>query len=79
VAQAEFKQALDGAQADSDRVILDLGALTLIDCACLFVVFSAAKRTRREGGLVLLNPQGQVRRVLALIGIPNGAVVTKYL
>jgi anti-anti-sigma factor len=68
-----FASALADAQTDSDRVLLDLGALTLIDCANLFVVFSAARRSRREGAaLILLSPRGQVRRVFDLLGAPPG-------
>lgn len=71
-----FETAVADAQTDSDRVVLDLGALTLIDCANLFVIFSAAERGRREGAvLILLSPRGQVRRVLDLLGAPRGAAV----
>lgn len=71
-----FETAVADAQADSDRVVLDLRALTLIDCANLFVVYSAAERGRRDGSvLVLLSPRGQVRRVLDLLGVPPGAAL----
>ncbi len=75
-AQPEFKAALDSAQADSDRVLLDLSALTLIDCAALSTIFAAAERGRREGAaLTLFDPRGQVRRVLGLVGPPTGVSV----
>lgn len=75
-AQPHFKAALDAAQADSDRVLLDLGALTLIDCAALSTIFAAAEHGRREEAvLILFDPRGQVRRVLGLVGPPPGVSV----
>jgi anti-anti-sigma factor len=74
--QAHFQQALSDAQADAPRVILDLPALTFIDCASLSVIFGAAVEARRaEGLLILLDPRGQVRRVLNMIGAPEGVAV----
>lgn len=74
--RAHFEQALTDAQADASRVILDLQALTLIDCASLSVVFNAAKEVhRRNAVLIMLDPRGQVRRVLDLIGAPEGVAV----
>jgi anti-anti-sigma factor len=71
--RGHFETALADAQDDSDRVLLDLGALTLIDCANLFVVFAAGERSRREEAtVILLKPRGQVRRVLDLVGTPAG-------
>jgi anti-anti-sigma factor len=75
-ARAHFKQALTDAQADASRVVLDLQALTLIDCASLSVVFDAALEARRRSAvLILLDPRGQVRRVLDLAGAPAGVAV----
>jgi len=75
-ARAHFEQALTDAQADASRVILDLQALTLIDCASLSVVFDAAVEAhRRNAVLILLDPRGQVRRVLDLTGAPDGVAV----
>lgn len=75
-ARAHFEQALRDAQSDASRVVLDLQALTLIDCASLSVVFDAAVETRRRDAvLVLLDPRGQVRRVLDLTGAPDGVAV----
>jgi len=71
-----FEQALEDAQADASRVVLDLGALTLIDCASLGVVFDAAlEARRRDAVMILLDPRGQVRRVLDLTGAPDGVAV----
>jgi anti-anti-sigma factor len=75
-ARAHFQQALTDAQSDAPRVILDLRALTLIDCASLSLVFDAAVEARRTGALlILLDPRGQVRRVLDLVGAPTGVAV----
>lgn len=77
--RTHFAAALHDAQGDSDRVVLDLGELTLIDCASLYVILTAAERSRRDGAvLILQNPRGQVRRVLDLIGTPGGVVVLDH-
>jgi anti-anti-sigma regulatory factor len=48
----------------------------MIDASCLAVLFAAAARARRDGGLlVLLDPLSQVRRILDLTGAPDGVVV----
>jgi anti-anti-sigma factor len=74
--RAHFKQALSDALSDASRVVLDLRALTLIDCASLSVIFDAAVEVRRTGAvLILLEPRGQVRRVLDLTGAPDGVAV----
>jgi anti-anti-sigma factor len=75
-ARRHFESALDGAQGDSHRILLDLGALTFIDCACLASLFGAARRGRLEGRqLVLYEPTGQVRRLLDLTGTPAGVAI----
>ena len=75
-ALSPFESALEEAQAHSDRVLLDLGALTLIDCAGLAGLFAAARRARRERAeLILVGPRGQVRRILDLVGAPPGVTV----
>jgi anti-anti-sigma factor len=74
--QSDFEAALDAAQADSDRVLLDLRALTLIDCSALGTIFAAAEKGRgEETVLVLFEPRGQVRRILGLVGPPPGVSV----
>jgi anti-anti-sigma factor len=66
-----FETDLDHAQHDSDRVLLDLRALSLIDCSCLAILFAAGRRARCEGAaLILVGPRDQVRRVLDLVGPP---------
>jgi anti-anti-sigma factor len=74
--RAHFESALADAQGDSNRVLVDLGALTLIDCSALSVLFTAAERSRREDGLlILVSPRGQVRRMVELVGAPPGVAV----
>jgi anti-anti-sigma factor len=74
--RAHFKQALSDALSHGARVVLDLRALTLIDCASLSVVFDAALDAHRRGVvLILLEPRGQVRRVLDLVGAPAGVAM----
>ena len=75
-ARPHFEQALRDAQTDASRVTLDLRALTLIDCASLSVVLEGGlEARRRDAVLILLDPRGQVRRVLDLIGAPDGVAV----
>jgi anti-sigma B factor antagonist len=75
-AEPEFKAALHTARAESDRVLLDLTALTLIDCAALSTIFAAAEGSDgKEAVLVLFEPRGQVRRMLGLVGPPPGVSV----
>jgi len=77
-ARPHFQLALSDAQSDGRRVILDLRALTLIDCASLSVVFDAAAEARRTGtALILRDPRGQIRRILDLIGSPDGVAVVE--
>lgn len=75
-AHAHFEQSLKNALSDADRVILDLQALTLIDCASLSVIYNGAiEARRRDAILIMLDPRGQVRRVLDLVGAPEGVAV----
>jgi anti-anti-sigma factor len=77
--QRHFESALAEAQDDSDRVLLDLSALTFIDCACLATLFIAAMRGRRDqAALILLAPRGQVRRLLDVVGAPPGVAVLDH-
>jgi anti-anti-sigma factor len=74
-----FEAELREAQRDSNQVVLDLRALTFIDCACIATLFAAAKRVRPEStGLVLLCPRGQVRRMFDLVGSPTGVTVLDH-
>jgi anti-anti-sigma factor len=75
-AHPTFQAALDSARADSDRVLLDLSALTFIDGDALAIIFAAAERLHREGAaLILVEPRGQVRRVLSLLNLPPAVSV----
>jgi anti-sigma B factor antagonist len=72
-----FRKVLGDIQDDSGRVLLDLKALTLIDCAGLSVIFTAAERARNERAVLILHgPRGQVRRMLDLVGAPVDVTVT---
>ncbi len=74
-----FESDLGEAQDHSGRVLLDLAALTFIDCACLGVLFGAANRACREGAvLILLCPHGQVRRMIDLVGSPVGVTILDH-
>lgn len=78
-ARHHFRSDLEGAQSDSDRVTLDLTALTFIDCPCLATLFVSARRARRGNAvLILLRPRGQVRRMLDLTGNPPGVTVLDH-
>jgi anti-anti-sigma factor len=75
-ARGHFHEEIADAQAHWGRVLLDLRALTFIDCACLATVFAAAGRALDEGAvLILLGPRDQVHRLLGLVGSPPGAAV----
>lgn len=55
-----------------DHLVIDLGRTTFIDSSFIgfLVRLSAAQRaTRRE--LLLVRPVGQVRKLLAVVGLPN--------
>jgi len=74
-----FMAALDEAQNDSDQALLDLRALSFIDCACIASLFAAARRGRPErSALILVSPRGQVRRMLDLVGSPEGVAVLEH-
>jgi anti-anti-sigma factor len=74
--ETRFRAALESAQEDADRVLLELATLRLIDCSGLAVLFGGARRADREGAaLVLMHPCGQVRRLLDLVGAPAGVTV----
>jgi anti-anti-sigma factor len=78
-ARDRFDADLAEAQDHSDRVLIDLRALTFIDCACLATLFVAAGHAQREGAaLILVGPLVQVRRLLDLIGSPPGVAVLDH-
>jgi anti-anti-sigma factor len=55
-----------------DHLVIDLAATTFVDSSFIafLVRLVGAQRARRKE-LVLVRPAGQVRRVLALVGLPN--------
>jgi anti-anti-sigma factor len=74
-----FDADLAQAQDHSDRVLIDLGALTFIDCACLASLFAAGRRAGHEHAvLIFLGPLGQVRRLLDLVGAPTEVSVLDH-
>jgi anti-anti-sigma factor len=75
-AQHHLDAALTEAQDHCDQVVLDVSALTFIDCTCLTTLFAAGRRARRErAALILLGPLDQVRRLFSLVGSPPGVAV----
>ena len=64
-----FDRALRGAQANANRVTLDLRRLEFMDCRGMHVVEAAAARARESGGrLVIVGGPPQVQRLFALTG-----------
>ena len=55
-----------------DHLVIDLARTTFIDSSFMafLVRVSAAQRAKRRE-LLLVRPAGQVRRVLAIVGLPN--------
>jgi stage II sporulation protein AA (anti-sigma F factor antagonist) len=55
-----------------DHLVIDLAATTFVDSSFIaFVVRLLTDQRARRKELVLVRPVGQVRRVLALVGLPN--------
>ncbi|MCX6373136.1 MAG: STAS domain-containing protein [Actinobacteria bacterium] len=55
-----------------DHLVIDLAATTFVDSSFIaFVVRLLTDQRARRKELVLVQPTGQVRRVLALVGLPN--------
>jgi len=54
------------------HLLVDLEGVTFADSSFISYVINLARRVRREGHeLVLSGPQGQVRRALVMVGLPN--------
>ena len=55
-----------------DHLVIDLAEATFVDSSFIaFLVRLATDQRARRKELVLVRPAGQVRRVLALVGLPN--------
>lgn len=55
-----------------DHLVIDLAATTFVDSSFIaFLVRLLTDQRVRRKELVLVRPAGQVRRVLALVGLPN--------
>lgn len=55
-----------------DHLVIDLAATTFVDSSFIaFLVRLVTDQRARHKELVLARPAGQVRRVLALVGLPN--------
>lgn len=67
-----FESRLAEAQRASEVVNLDLSRLAFMDTAGYAVLFEAARRTSEpESRLVLVGCNGQVKRLLDLVGLPE--------
>ena len=55
-----------------EHLVIDLAATTFVDSSFIaFLVRLLTDQRARRKELVLVRPAGQVRRVLALVGLPN--------
>jgi anti-anti-sigma factor len=55
-----------------DHLVIDLAAVTFVDSSFIaFLMRLVTDQRARRKELVLVRPAGQVRRVLALVGLPN--------
>jgi anti-anti-sigma factor len=55
-----------------EHLVIDLAATTFVDSSFIaFMVRLVSDQRARRKELVLVRPAGQVRRVLALVGLPN--------
>lgn len=55
-----------------DHLVIDLATTTFVDSSFIaFLVRLVTDQRARRKELVLVRPAGQVRRVLALVGLPN--------
>ena len=53
-------------------LVIDLAAVTFVDSSFVGFVVRLMKETRSAGSeLLLVRPTGQVRRVFAVVGLPN--------
>jgi anti-sigma B factor antagonist len=63
-------------QHHPDEIVLDLAALSFMDVSGLRTILDAARRTRRDGGsLVIINPMPHIVRLLELTAIDQSVPV----
>lgn len=72
----EARRSVQAAEADADRLIVDLRSVGFLDSAGVNLVFDIALRARRRGSrITLLASDPQVRRVLRMTFIDEVADV----
>jgi anti-sigma B factor antagonist len=68
----EFETAVSDVREDALLVILDLSAVTFIDCSGMHVILRANERLRSTGRrLLLLNHSRLIRRLFELAGVDD--------
>jgi anti-sigma B factor antagonist len=68
----EFETAVHGVPKDALLVVLDLSAVTFIDCSGMHVILRAAARFRATGRrLVLLNDSRVIQRLFEVAGVDD--------
>lgn len=61
-----------GPYYDREHLVIDMAAVTFVDSSFLGFLVRLTRRLRARGReLVLACPTGEVRRVFALVGLPN--------
>jgi anti-sigma B factor antagonist len=61
---------LDALDRADGRIVVDVTESTFIDSSALSTLFSAHRRARRRGGrVVLVNPSGEIARMLSITGL----------
>jgi anti-anti-sigma factor len=63
-----FEEALEG-NDDCTGIVVDLRRCEFIEAGCIGVIVRARRRIEERGGrLLVVGPEGQVRRVLSITG-----------
>lgn len=66
----QLRQALDGPDAASSRIVVDLGRVTFMDSSGINIFIAAHRATTEAGGwLRLAAPTQSVLRTLQLVGV----------
>lgn len=77
-AAPDLDAALRRAQAESDRVVVDLRQLMFLDCTCLQTLLAADACARRAGvRLTIAHPPRAVRHLLALTGAGDRLTIAR--